>query len=262
MTRTRFLVLALVLAAGSLRAADSLSAPAADPASYRFEVAARLYDRGAYDSAAALYQGLLAEGYTGFAVEYNLGNALYKAGRLGPAILHYERAARIDPDHADLRHNLELAYLRQPDAAVEPLPETVFQRFWGGLTGLLPERSWAWTALAAAWLALGGLVLVWFRTDPAARRRGAFATLAAGLVALASAGLGASAHRTAAAERHAIVLAPSVVLKSAPVDQATNLYILREGFKLRLLDETGGWWQLALPDGNVGWAPAEDLAEV
>jgi len=42
-------------------------------------------------------------------VLYNLANAYFKLGRLGPAILNYERALRLDPSDQDARDNLELA---------------------------------------------------------------------------------------------------------------------------------------------------------
>ena len=64
-----------------------------------------------------------------------------------------------------------------------------------------------------------------------------------------------------------VVMAPSIVLKSAPTESSTNLYILREGYKLQLLDaldsETGTTWlQLGLADGNVGWARAGAVEEI
>ena len=37
---------------------------------------------------------------------YNLGNACFKAGRLGEAVLWYERALRLAPRDADIRANL------------------------------------------------------------------------------------------------------------------------------------------------------------
>ena len=44
-------------------------------------------------------------------LHYNLGNAWFRLGELGPAILHYERARRSMPRDDDLAANLALAAL-------------------------------------------------------------------------------------------------------------------------------------------------------
>ena len=50
-------------------------------------------------------------------LEHNLGNALLRAGKPGEAVLHYERALRLDPRARDTRHNLELAEKGLADGA-------------------------------------------------------------------------------------------------------------------------------------------------
>ncbi len=238
-----------------------------DLAAYRWTVAAKQYDAGNYDSAAAIYEGLLAEGYRGFNTEFNLGNAHYKAGNLGPAILHFERAARMEPRNADVQHNLELAYLRQPDKAVSALPTHPLQRFWRGWTGLLSPNGWAINALIWGLLLLIGLSLMFVARSAVWRNRGLFISATALLLMLGATGLGWSAYRQVVNDRAVVVMAPSVVLKSAPTESSTNLYILREGYKLDLLDELESesgttWLQLGLADGNVGWARAKAVEEI
>lgn len=250
-----------------LEHADEERSQNLDLADYRWTVAAKQYDAGNYDSAATLYEGLLAEGFFGFNLEFNLGNALYKSGHLGPAILHYERAARMEPRNADVQHNLELAYLRQPDKAVSALPVHPLQRFWRGWTGLLSPNGWAINALAWGVLLLIGLSMLFVSRAAVWRTRGLFVSATALLLLLGATALGWSAHRQQAKDRAVVVMAPSIVLKSAPTESSTNLYILREGYKLQLLDaldsESGTTWlQLGLADGNVGWARAGAVEEI
>ena len=82
------------------------------------------YQEGAYPAAIEAYEAVRDAGYTSAGLEYNLGNAYFKTGELGRAILHWERAIELDPGDADARANLELARGLTTDA-IEPLPE-----FW------------------------------------------------------------------------------------------------------------------------------------
>ena len=106
--RGRRLLALLVMAAGVGTSGTALSreAPAAEAAA-----AARSYDAGDYESAAASYRRLLVapEGLDRAALHYNLGNAEYRTGRLGYAMLHWERSLAIRPGDGDARANVALA---------------------------------------------------------------------------------------------------------------------------------------------------------
>ena len=231
-------------------------------AAQHFAEAQRLYDAGQFDSAIVLYEGLLAQGYQDFALNYNLGNAYYKAGQIGPSILHFERAKKREPQNPDLIHNLEMANLRQQDKKIEPLPKHFFNRFWSGFTWLFNQTTWAIMAIVSAWTILLGLGLIWLSLAMSWRRLGLGLVLTAFFVLGISLAGGYGRQKADARQHFGIILSPSVVLKSAPSSSSTDLYILREGFKLQITDQTGSWLQVRLPDGNVGWVNAGALEEV
>ncbi|HIE11941.1 MAG TPA: hypothetical protein EYP63_00690, partial [Desulfotomaculum sp.] len=52
----------------------------------------RLYEAGQYAEAAVAYQALVDAGAHDGRLYYNLGNAHYKSGDLGRAVLNYRRA--------------------------------------------------------------------------------------------------------------------------------------------------------------------------
>ena len=66
----------------------------------------QLYENGKYIEATNLYQHLVDQGIQNSALHYNLGNAYFKLGQLGLAILNYKRASLIDPRDSDIRANL------------------------------------------------------------------------------------------------------------------------------------------------------------
>ena len=51
----------------------------------------------------------------------------------------------------------------------------------------------------------------------------------------------------------AIIFAPSVTLTTSPDDNGTELVVLHEGTKVRILSWIGEWCEVRLADGNVGW---------
>ena len=82
----------------------------------------------------------------------NLGNAEWKLGRTGPAILAWERALWLDPFHKAARMDLSFArktaQLEAPDLAWYEVIST-----W------LPANWWAWIAGVSLWLAVGMVML-------------------------------------------------------------------------------------------------------
>ena len=78
------------------------------------------YADGKFLEAAGFYQEILRYGIEDPRVEYNLGNAAFKLGHLGGAILHYRRAALLDPTDDEIRGNVEFAESTRIDRIVRP----------------------------------------------------------------------------------------------------------------------------------------------
>src|SRR5882724_4891553 len=81
-----------------------MAAPSGD-----LKAANQLYDSGKFAEAAAAYEKI--EPKTAY-VYYNLGNAWFRQGKLGLAILNYERARRLTPRDPDILANLKFAEQR------------------------------------------------------------------------------------------------------------------------------------------------------
>ena len=55
---------------------------------------------------------------------------------------------------------------------------------------------------------------------------------------------------------NSIIMSPSVKVKSTPNQSGTDLFILHEGRKVIIKDNTmKEWKEIKLEDGNVGWVP-------
>ncbi|NJM15023.1 MAG: SH3 domain-containing protein [Bacteroidales bacterium] len=60
----------------------------------------------------------------------------------------------------------------------------------------------------------------------------------------------------------AIVMMPSVPIKSSPNVSGNDLFILHEGTKVEILDKVGSWKQIKIADGNKGWIMENDIDRI
>jgi SH3-like domain-containing protein len=57
----------------------------------------------------------------------------------------------------------------------------------------------------------------------------------------------------------AILMVPTITVKSSPDQSGTDLFPLHEGTKVTVTNEIGDWKEIELLDGNVGWVPSASL---
>jgi tetratricopeptide (TPR) repeat protein len=213
------------------------------------------YQEGDFAAAIEAYEAVQEAGFTSAGLEYNLGNAYFKLGELGQAILHWERALVLDPGEADAQANLELARTLTTDA-IEPLP--VFWLFsvatWW--VDLLP-RSLLLVLVSLGWLGTtGGIVLRFLARGDTGHRMGTWiSVVGVVVVVLLGANLVARELGIGRAER-AVVMVDAVAVRSAPAqDDDLTLFEVHEGTSVRLDQTTGSWAEVVLDDGKVGWVP-------
>ncbi len=77
------------------------------------------YEQKDYAKALENYNRILGMGLESGALYYNIGNSFFKMGKMGYAILFYEKARRFIPQDSDLRANL--TYARSLIADSEPM---------------------------------------------------------------------------------------------------------------------------------------------
>jgi len=74
-----------------------------------FAMGNKFYENKDYASAIRMYQSVLDKEQESADLYFNLGNAYFKNGDLGLAILNYMRAQRLNPGDEDILANLEFA---------------------------------------------------------------------------------------------------------------------------------------------------------
>lgn len=213
------------------------------------------YMRNDYASAIQIYENLLKNGEAA-EVYYNLGNSYYKADDIAKAILNYERALLLQPGNADIRANLEIARSKTIDKVI-PVPEIFFVAWTKSLINSLSVDAWAKLGVVFFILLLISLYLFFFSKQIAGKKTGFIGGIVF-LVLVVLSNVFAAQQKNELTDRNAaIVLSPSVTVRSTPSESGTSLFILHEGRKVEIKDNTmREWKEIRLEDGKVGWVPA------
>jgi tetratricopeptide (TPR) repeat protein len=224
-----------------------------------FQQANQAYQSQEYEKATALYQQILSQGYESKEVYYNLGNCFYRLNQVGQAVLYYEKALKLDPHEEDIRYNLELANLKVIDR-VEIPPRLFLFELWDDLTSYFSLTQL--TRLVAILFAVTiMLVILWLFIRQYRLRRWLISLVAiAGLLTIFWSYILILQSQSSMKQRQAVVLVPSVTVRSAPDDSSTDVFILHEGVKVHLDELRAEWVKISLADGKSGWLRAENLA--
>lgn len=219
------------------------------------------YKAADYTAAIELYESVLADGLTSADLYYNLGNAYYRTGQMGFAILNYERALRLNPSMDDARENLALAESKTVDRITE-LPKLFIVRWVDLLCTRVSPVAWrvVWLVL----LALVGLSVVAMRLGPSRqwRKAGLVAGVLVLLLLLMATFLLLRATHQYNTHQEAVVLAPAITVKSSPEGQSTDKLILHEGTLVTVSDSLAGWYKITIADGTTGWCQIEEVERI
>ncbi|MDD6748528.1 MAG: tetratricopeptide repeat protein [bacterium] len=219
------------------------------------------YAKEDYTQAIELYESVLKSYGESAMVYYNLGNAYYKAGKVAPAILNYERALLLNPGDSDTRFNLQVARQKTVDK-IEPIGEFFLTRWIGTVEDVYSADGWAKWGVASFVLFIGCLVLFFFSKWIRLKKIGFFAGICFLLISLV-ANLFADSQQDKLLHRaDAIVFASTVTVKSSPDASGTDLFILHEGTKVTIKSTLGEWSEIQLEDGNVGWMPSKEIQQI
>ena len=227
-----------------------------------FDEGNQRYQAGDFEGALEQYQQILGQGLESGAVYYNIGNAYFKIGQLGRAILSYERARRLMPNDSDLLANLELARSMTTDN-IAPRPEFWLFRAVSWWVGLLPQPALAWLVTLAYLVTMGAIILVILRPTESLvtwLRRVALVASTVSLIfglnlMIRELGIGSA--------DTAVIIEDEVMVQSAPSDDSElQIFAVHEGTKVSIERQSDTWIEIVLEDGKVGWIRAELLEPI
>jgi tetratricopeptide (TPR) repeat protein len=240
-TPVRIAALAIFIFAGAAFAADVS----------QFDSANKLYEQGKFSDAAAAYQKIIQSGEVSSAVYFNLGNACFKSSQIGRAIAAYREAEKLSPRDPDIRANLQFARNQVQNPTLPPGRV----HLW---LDRLTENEWTTLAAIALWVCLISLTLMQLR--PVLKRSLRNLALASGVMAFAfSVCLGAIL--PSQSNESAVVIGREVSVRSGPLDEAQQAFIVHDGAELPVLDSKDDWLQISTGQ-RFGWIKRDQVLTV
>lgn len=193
-----------------------------------------------------------AHGYVSPELYYNLGNAYFRMNEFAQAILNYERALLYNPGDRDIRHNIEYTQTKIEDKILTA--DNFFLQIWfEGLQNLMTSNSWASISVVFFILFIGCLFLFFFSPVLKLKKTGFYAGMIL-FVFLIITNIFAVNQKNKIENRDtAIVMAGSAPVVSAPNTASKELFILHAGTKVEITKTDGGWYEIEIDNGSVGW---------
>lgn len=213
------------------------------------------YIQGDWLTAITIYEQIIESQGTNATLYMNLGNCQLKRDEVAKAILCYERAYLLDPSDPDIRFNLELARTKTVDK-VNPQNKLFIVVWFQKLLSLLNVNGWALLTLVLFWLTIILVGLFIFVPKRAYKKLSFSFSVFFLLLSILSFIFATTEMGNIKNRDTAIIMSPSVTVKSTPSSSGTDLFIIHEGRKVQILDSSmKEWVEIRLEDGNTGWIP-------
>ncbi len=233
----------------------ALNAAASDN---RFTKGNAYYTEGQFQEAIDAYEEILKTGVESSELYYNLANAYYRHGLLPLAILNYERALLLAPHDRDIRYNLELAYSQIADK-IEPVGSFFIAKWFSSLRSSSDSDTWAIISVGFFVLFLIVLLFFFFAKTTLFRKVSFFFSIVFVLASITTFTFSNNQKNRLINRNRAIIMTPSVTVRSSPDASGTEIFILHEGTRVKIIKTIAQWHEIELEDGNVGWMPVTAL---
>jgi tetratricopeptide (TPR) repeat protein len=215
----------------------------------------KFYSEGLYNDAVADYEQVLDEGLESWELLYNLGNTYFKLDDMASSIYYYEKALKLEPDNEDLIFNLKIANNKIADK-IEALPEFFLIKWWKALSSSLSINNW--TIITIVFFALFLFAGVFFFTSRSSgiKRLSFWTGLLVFVFFVLSFVISSKTYQQRLSQSEAIVFSQTVTIKSSPIKNSVDLFVIHEGAKVTITDEVDDWYEIRIANGSVGWLPA------
>jgi len=223
-----------------------------------FQQGNEYYRQKQYDKAIEAYTQIVDSGFESTAIYYNLGNAYYRTGKIGYAILYYEKAKKLSPGDEDVIHNLTIANLKTIDR-VESLPKFFLFQWWEGLLALFTASGWTIISYICYIILIISIGFYFYIKSVSQQKIAVISGLIGLLFLVISGSILAVKLNRELNIKNGIVVENTANVKLSPDSGSNDAFIVHEGLKVILEDRVDNWVRVRLRDGKVGWLPQEDV---
>jgi tetratricopeptide (TPR) repeat protein len=201
------------------------------------------------------YVRLIENGYDNGHVYYNLGNAYFRKGDLGRAILAFERARLLIPRDGDLSFNLSHARNQIQDESVA-LQSSSFSGFLGLDSFNRYETFLGFVLLNILFFSLL-CIRLFFKTEWIY-----YLTIFLAILLSIAVSIVVWQWYAWASDNRGVIVSEEVVVKAGPDLKDTDLFKLHAGTLVRVERTENDWTLLQLSKDKRGWVESKQLERI
>lgn len=216
------------------------------------------YINADYRRALELYHAIESRSVASAKLYYNMGNAYFKDGKTGRAILYYNKALRLDPSDEDIRYNLDVANSYTKDH-IQTVPELFATRWIRSVRQAVSGNTWAVLSIVFFAAMLFAVMIYLLVQSLLFRKAGFFAAVTSLLLFAITTSFAISERRRSTTPTEAIVMSAAVSVKASPDKTSTDMFVLHEGTKVRVGNRMSDWIEITIADGKKGWIEARSI---
>jgi len=205
-----------------------------------------------YQEALDCYLKVVKSNNEAAALYYNIGNTYYKLNDYPSAILYYEKAKKLSPGDEDINFNLKVANNKITDK-IEAIPDFFVLRWYNEAANIFPFNTWAVIGIILFVVFLGILSLYLFSLSLRLRKFAFWCSAIFLFCSVVCFVFAQTQYSSINNTTEAIIFSPSVTAKSSPDANSTDLFVMHDGTKVKVIDNVGEWSEIKLANGSVGW---------
>ncbi len=251
------LTAAILFSLAGILSADDGKSP--DP-NKLFYSANSLYEKHEYALALEDYNKISDLGYYSAYLYYNMANAYFKSGKLGRAILFYEKAKRLMPQDSDLKTNLDYVKSLVQAQVAEPNRRNIVIRLLKAPFRDFSLNTIAISALIFYLLFIALMITAIFNPVFAKKAKAIYAVVFLLFAVLAA--VFAVRYYDEEIIRRGVVVEKNVECKYEPIDKSSEFFKLAEGQRVSIINTRDDWRQVRGIDGKAGWVKQDMVEEI
>lgn len=216
-----------------------------------FEKGVMAYSAGDYQKAAELFEEVLVADVHSKDLYYNLGLTYFELNQIGPSILNFERALKLDPAHeASL-----LAIEEVRDKITIPITHIdnfILWEWYRSFLHLFSSDTWSYVQLLSGVFIL--LSLYYFLLATSRKSWLVICCLCFSILSFLWSWHAADmkSQLESGGDAAILMISRSYIFK-APDERSEAVSEISQGTKVFLLDRIGDWVKVQLEDKDVGW---------
>ncbi|MCI0471615.1 MAG: tetratricopeptide repeat protein, partial [Candidatus Aminicenantes bacterium] len=217
----------------------------------------RLYEEGKYDEALKTYRQLERQG-AHWKLFYNMGNCFFKLNDYVKAKIYYLRAERLKPFDESIQKNIEIVDKKFSDKIAEEKPDFI-ARVIKRIETLISLN------LVSAVLSISILLLnlfIFLSIKKGKNRVLIYGIAFSSIIALLVFSYHVYRVKKQNARDTAVIVKTESILRSGPGDTNTILFKVNPGLKVKIIDKSSGWVQVAASKEIAGWVEENNIEKI